>query len=292
MKMNIQSAINKEVFAPCGERLLVAVEVQRGRRKYRSFLSMRAKGDYTTFICVSVTKSKPHQVYITKVKQFGDSLFTRRSQWTVVELRQVNGINPQKDSPEFELTFDNTVDHWVASSAADKCVFVQVLYCACQTHWRNQSRGVGITATPDRNQKKVPHSENTTGPSESPGPTPVSRTLLARRKSFVPPKQTQFINCQAKLTRDAHRMNLAIYRCKAFLNRIKSKMGQGIVQGQDHPGQRHSGGMIRNTVQRMTGVLSERKNRLNRTEDKTVELMHKAQQLAHNAQKLALKYAK
>jgi len=44
-----------------------------------------------------VTNSRPHQLLITKVKQFGGSTsFTRRSQWTVEQLRQVNGINPNK----------------------------------------------------------------------------------------------------------------------------------------------------------------------------------------------------
>ena len=51
--MNIQSAINKEVFIPRDERMLVAVEVQRRKRKRMSFLPAAAKGDYSTFICVS-----------------------------------------------------------------------------------------------------------------------------------------------------------------------------------------------------------------------------------------------
>uniref|UniRef100_A0A3B4WL12 Uncharacterized protein n=1 Tax=Seriola lalandi dorsalis TaxID=1841481 RepID=A0A3B4WL12_SERLL len=51
--MNIQSAINKDVFIPRDERLLVAVEVRRRKRKRMSFLPTGAKGDYATFICVS-----------------------------------------------------------------------------------------------------------------------------------------------------------------------------------------------------------------------------------------------
>lgn len=51
--MNIQSALNKEVFIPRDEQLLVAVEVRRRKRKRMSFLPTGAKGDYTTFICVS-----------------------------------------------------------------------------------------------------------------------------------------------------------------------------------------------------------------------------------------------
>lgn len=51
--MNIQSAINKEVFIPREERLLVAVEVRRRKRKRALFLPPGAKGNYATFICVS-----------------------------------------------------------------------------------------------------------------------------------------------------------------------------------------------------------------------------------------------
>uniref|UniRef100_A0A672ZCV4 Syntaxin binding protein 6 (amisyn), like n=1 Tax=Sphaeramia orbicularis TaxID=375764 RepID=A0A672ZCV4_9TELE len=196
--MNIQSAINKELFIPHNERMLVAVEVERRKRKRLSFLPTASKGRYTTFICLSVTNTKPHQLHITKVKQFdGSPSFTRRSQWTVEQLRQVNGINPNKDSPEFDLVFDNTVDQWVASSAAEKCIFVQILY-------------------------------------------------HTRRKSYVPPRQTEFINCQSKLT---------------------------------------GGNTVANVVQRMNVALGERGDRLTRAEDKTVELMHKAQQFADNAHK-------
>uniref|UniRef100_A0A3B4AFT1 Exocyst complex component Sec3 PIP2-binding N-terminal domain-containing protein n=1 Tax=Periophthalmus magnuspinnatus TaxID=409849 RepID=A0A3B4AFT1_9GOBI len=143
--MNNPSALNKELFVPCGEVLLVAVEVQRARITGR-LMSLCG-------VC-SVTKNKPQKLYIIKVKRSGDSGFTRRSQWTVEELRQVNGINPHKDSPEFELTFDNTVDHWVTRSAADKCIFVQVLYGACKAHLRSPSGVVVIIPGPDEGQKR------------------------------------------------------------------------------------------------------------------------------------------
>lgn len=46
-----------------------------------------------------MTNTWPHQLLITKLKQFGGSTsFVRRSQWTVEQLRQVNGINPNKVS--------------------------------------------------------------------------------------------------------------------------------------------------------------------------------------------------
>ncbi|XP_042359657.1 syntaxin binding protein 6 (amisyn), like [Plectropomus leopardus] len=281
--MNIQSAINKEVFIPRDERMLVAVEVRRRKRKRMSFLPTGAKGDYATFICVSVTNTRPHQLLITKVKRFGGaSSFTRRSQWTVEQLRQVNGINPNKDSPEFDLVFDNAVDQWVASSSADKCIFVQILYHACQTYWEGKAGSLGKVGHQGRARQ---HAQVQPGSSDS-SPGSASRTMQARRKSYVPPKQTEFINCQSKLTGDACTMNLVIYRCKAFLNRMKKLM----VANQSRSAAR--GSTMGNVVQRMNVALGERGDRLTRAEDKTVELMHKAQQFADTAHKLALKYSK
>lgn len=122
-----------------------------------------------------MTNKKPAEISITKVKQFeGSSAFVRRSQWSLDQLRQVNGIDPNRvshnhlkcgwhrassflflssyschtfflslffslpvtsqDCPEFDLTFENAFDQWVAGSAGDKCVFVQVLHNTCQRY--------------------------------------------------------------------------------------------------------------------------------------------------------------
>lgn len=49
------------------------------------------------FVVSTVTNKKPAHVSLTKVKQFqGSSAFVKRSQWTLDQLRQVNGIDPHK----------------------------------------------------------------------------------------------------------------------------------------------------------------------------------------------------
>ncbi|KAF3702547.1 Syntaxin-binding protein 6 [Channa argus] len=299
--MNIQSAINKEVFIPHDEWMLVAVEVRRRKRKTMSFLNTGAKGDYATFICVSVTNTKPHQLLIAKVKKFDDSSsFTRRSQWNVEQLRQVNGINPNKDTPEFDLVFDNALDQWVASSSAEKCIFVHILYHACQAYWDGKAGSLGKTGKLNklgyrRKKSQDAHNEAGAGPTISSAAS-LRRTLQARRKSYVPPKQTEFINCQSKLTADACTMNLVIYRCKAFLNRMKkilvANQSRSGGRGTGQSGQRVPGSTKANVVKRVHVALGERGERLTRAEDKTVERLHKAQQLADTAHKLALKYSK
>nr|XP_020444304.1 syntaxin-binding protein 6-like isoform X2 [Monopterus albus] len=258
--MNIQSAINKDVFIPRDERMLVAVEVWRRKRKRMSFLPRRAKGDYATFICVSVTNTRPHQLLITKVKKFGDSSsFTRRSQWMVEQLQQVNGINPNK-----------------------------ILYHACQTYWESKAGSLGKAGKLGKlgRASQGAHHEVEAGPSHS-SPGSESKILQARKKSYVPPRQTEFINCQSKLTGDACTMNLVIYRCKAFLNRLKKMMvaNQSRSPGRGQPGQRVTGSTVGNVVHWVNVALGERGDRLTRAEDKTLELMHKTQQFADTAHK-------
>ncbi|XP_074517713.1 syntaxin-binding protein 6 isoform X2 [Sebastes fasciatus] len=133
--MSAKSAINKVVFLPHDEKMLAAVQVKRRTKKKIPFLATGGQGDYMTFICVSVTNKKPSHVSITKVKQFqGSSAFVKRSQWTIDQLRQVNGIDPSKDCAEFDLMFENAFDQWVAGSAGEKCTFIQILHHTCQRY--------------------------------------------------------------------------------------------------------------------------------------------------------------
>ncbi|XP_021258404.1 syntaxin-binding protein 6 isoform X3 [Numida meleagris] len=95
--MNAKSAISKEIFAPHDERMLGAVQVKRRTKKKIPFLATGGQGEYLTYICLSVTNKKPAQASITKVKQFeGSTSFVRRTQWMLEQLRQVNGIDPNR----------------------------------------------------------------------------------------------------------------------------------------------------------------------------------------------------
>uniref|UniRef100_W5L5T3 Syntaxin binding protein 6 n=1 Tax=Astyanax mexicanus TaxID=7994 RepID=W5L5T3_ASTMX len=39
-----------------------------------------------------------------------------------------------QDCPEFDLTFENAFDQWMAGSSGDKCMFIQVLHNTCQRY--------------------------------------------------------------------------------------------------------------------------------------------------------------
>ncbi|XP_057183001.1 syntaxin binding protein 6 (amisyn), like [Triplophysa rosa] len=203
MKMNIQSAISREIFIPSDEKLLVAIEVRRRiRRKGLSFLKAGLKKDYITFLCLSVNNCRPAEALITKVKRYrGSRQFFKRSQWSVRQLRQVNGVNPNEDSPEFDLVLDRTSDQWKASSAAEKCIFVQVLYHACKNYWE---------ANPGQNNPASPGDRKIPGAPEN-------------KKSHGETQRTEFVNCQPKLMGDACSVNMVIYRFIIFSNRAEGK---------------------------------------------------------------------
>ncbi|XP_036406470.1 syntaxin-binding protein 6-like isoform X1 [Megalops cyprinoides] len=133
--MSAKSAISKEVFAPQDEKMQAAALVKRRTKKKIPFLATGGQGNYSTYICLSATNKKPKQLYITKVKQFeGSNSFVGRSRWTVEQLRQVDGHDPDKDCPEFTLVFDSGSDQWLAGSATEKNMFIQVLHHSCQRH--------------------------------------------------------------------------------------------------------------------------------------------------------------
>ncbi len=75
--------------------------------------------------------------------------------------------------------FDRTTDQWGASSAAEKCVFVQVLYHACNNYWKAKLAQANPASLADQKTAGAPENK------KSPGA----------------PSQTSFVNCQQKLMR-------------------------------------------------------------------------------------------
>ncbi|XP_062857591.1 syntaxin binding protein 6 (amisyn), like [Trichomycterus rosablanca] len=223
--MNIQSSINREIFTPRGEKLLLVIEVRKRRRRRLTF---GHKSDYATFLCLSVTNRKPPQVFLTKVKRYEFSPgFEKRSQWSLEELRRVDGVDPEQDSPEFDLVFDRVSDQWIAGSTAEKCMFVQTLYQLCQNYWRSKTEA--SSTAPPAGQNTPSTSASTTATA---GPSATSD--VQRKKRRPAPKPTEFINCQAKLLGDSCSFNMLVYRCKIFLNRMRSSVTS--AQDQTRPG--------------------------------------------------------
>ncbi|KAI5609445.1 syntaxin-binding protein 6, partial [Silurus asotus] len=218
--MTIQSAISKEIFTPHNEKLLTLIEVRKRRRRRLTFVPAGRKREYITFLCLSVTNKRPTEVFLTKVKQFEISAeLEKRSQWSLEQLRRVDGIDSDKDSPEFDLVFDQRSDQWVAASSAEKCMFIQILYHLCQRYW--ESRAVPSVTAPPGGQKPMSSTTTSTSSTTSSTYEQTAAPEKKKKKRNEAPPPTEFVNCQAKLLGDACSINFVIYRCKIFLHRMK-----------------------------------------------------------------------
>lgn len=156
---------------------------------------------------------------------------------------------PSKDTPEFDLVFDNAADEWVAQSPADKSILVQVLHHGCQTYWDRKERSQEGKPGPE---PQPPQLQAAPGSDARTRRHSVSPTQPAQAKTSVLPGRPEFINCQPKLTRGEPSLgrcgrcglnrcrsrcssaeplgsvsggcclSLTIYRCKALLNCAKN----------------------------------------------------------------------
>lgn len=107
---------------------------------------------------------------------------------------------PFKDTPEFDLVFDNTVDQWVANSSADKCIFVQILYHGCLTYCKRKEASLGKTGQTEKRQEPQLPLQVAPGPDDRTRQS-ASKAQPAQTKSCVSLSRPEFINCQSKLTR-------------------------------------------------------------------------------------------
>ncbi|XP_058255080.1 syntaxin-binding protein 6 isoform X2 [Hemibagrus wyckioides] len=288
--MTARSAINKEIFIPHNERMLAAVQVKRRTKKKIPFLATGGQGDYMTFICLSVTNKKPTEISITKVKQFeGSSSFVRRSQWSLDQLRQVNGIDPNRDCPEFDLTFENAFDQWVAGSAGDKCMFVQVLHNTCQRY------------SAERKPEFVNCQSKLLGEDQSVNTVVfrckiflhrMRKTVMSDPGVLLHAGQTRYKKMVSSYSLDGRLVNLdstILFQRQNSKAKTNSRdywtaalWGNSILHS--------AADSVSSAVQKASQALNERGERLGRVEEKTGDMMNSAQQFADTAHKLAMKH--
>uniref|UniRef100_A0A3B3WJD7 V-SNARE coiled-coil homology domain-containing protein n=1 Tax=Poecilia mexicana TaxID=48701 RepID=A0A3B3WJD7_9TELE len=129
--MSAKSAINKELFTPHDEKMLAGVQVKRRTKKKIPFLATGGQGDYMTFICLSGSNISLSLFLNVIVLLFLCRIIRNKSIILNILKWQVLLVI---DCPEFDLMFDNGLDQWVASSAGEKCTFIQILHHTCQRY--------------------------------------------------------------------------------------------------------------------------------------------------------------
>ncbi|EPY82664.1 syntaxin-binding protein 6 [Camelus ferus] len=244
---------------------------------------------------IRVTNKKPTQASITKVKQFeGSTSFVRRSQWMLEQLRQVNGIDPNRDSAEFDLLFENAFDQWVASTASEKCTFFQILHHTCQRYLTDrkpefincQSKIMGgsiLRAESIRNSSV--HRKDCTS-SEWNCEVEASSVKVSHLQNYKAIHSAAgFLRYQAACIDGRQRCGASL--AAAMSGGIVSDGAlKGLMQLSNRNSILHSAAdSVTSAVQKASQALNERGERLGRAEEKTEDMKNSAQQFAETAHK-------
>ncbi|KAI9528795.1 hypothetical protein NQZ68_017394 [Dissostichus eleginoides] len=268
----------------------------------RSGFEMRSRVKSTR-----MTNKKPSCVSITKVKQFqGSSAFAKRSQWTIDQLRQVNGIDSNKDCPEFDLMFENAFDQWVACSAGEKCTFIQILHHTCQRYSSAQkpdfvncqSKLLGVShQCKTKITTLLRCGTITVGDSYLQNPLgwqpPESQKQGVPWIPFMLLKNVSTL-CFTVITFSTGGAHAAAHHSsleKRGNEKDQTRERKNFSYRVESNSILHSAAdSVTSAVQKASQALNERGERLGRAEERTADMMNSAEQFSVTAQKLAMKH--
>lgn len=115
----IISDLQRAVFQNDDERLVAVANIIRADNK---------KKRKPTFLCLAVTTDQPIAVRLYFVKNEKDDYYKKRRQFTLRDVKTVDGIKPRKLTPEFELVVGDRPIRLCASTAEEKDAFIKQLY--------------------------------------------------------------------------------------------------------------------------------------------------------------------
>ncbi|VDN56325.1 unnamed protein product [Dracunculus medinensis] len=115
----IVSDLQRAVFQADDERVVAVANIIRiGTKKKKK----------PTFICLAVTTDQPISVRLYFVKNEKEDLFKKKEQFNLRNVKIVDGINPRKYLPEFELIIGERLYRLCASSPEEKDAFIKQMY--------------------------------------------------------------------------------------------------------------------------------------------------------------------
>ncbi|CAP32761.2 Protein CBR-SEC-3 [Caenorhabditis briggsae] len=120
----IRKIIQRQLFQKDDERIQAIVNVNKldGKKKKNQ-----------TLLCLAVTIEHPIAVRLYFVKGEKDDTFKKKDRFNLREVREIDGINPKKPSPEFHITIGDRQYVILAGSANEKDDFIRELYkLSCQ----------------------------------------------------------------------------------------------------------------------------------------------------------------
>ncbi|VDN07869.1 unnamed protein product [Thelazia callipaeda] len=115
----IVSDLQRALFHLDDERLVAVANIVRIDNKKRR---------KPTFLCLAVTTDQPISVRLYFVRSEKDDYYKKKRQFTLRDVKTVDGINPRKLTAEFELVVGDRLFKLCASTAEDKDSFIKQLY--------------------------------------------------------------------------------------------------------------------------------------------------------------------
>lgn len=115
----IVSDLQRAVFQADDERLVAVANIVRADNK---------KKKKATFLCLAVTIDQPISVRLYFVKNERDDVFKKKEHFSLRDVKTVDGINPRKLMPDFDLVVGDRVHRLCASTADEKDAFIKQLF--------------------------------------------------------------------------------------------------------------------------------------------------------------------
>ncbi|VDO36843.1 unnamed protein product [Onchocerca flexuosa] len=115
----IVSDLQRAVFQAADERLVAVANIIRIDNKKRR---------KRTFLCLTVTTDQPIAVRLYFVRNEKEDYYKKKRQFTLRDVKTVDGISPRKLTPEFELVVEDRLFRLCASTTEEKDAFIKQLY--------------------------------------------------------------------------------------------------------------------------------------------------------------------
>uniref|UniRef100_A0A8R1XYQ7 Sec3-PIP2_bind domain-containing protein n=1 Tax=Onchocerca volvulus TaxID=6282 RepID=A0A8R1XYQ7_ONCVO len=115
----IVSDLQRAVFQVADERLVAVANIVRIDNKKRR---------KPTFLCLTVTTDQPIAVRLYFVRNEKEDYYKKKRQFTLRDVKTVDGISPRKLTPEFELVVEDRLFRLCASTTEEKDAFIKQLY--------------------------------------------------------------------------------------------------------------------------------------------------------------------
>ncbi|CAI5454116.1 unnamed protein product [Caenorhabditis angaria] len=115
----LRKIVQRQLFQKDDERIQAIVNVAKldGKKK-----------KHQTLLCLAVTIEHPIAVRLYFVKGEKDDTFKKKDRFNLREIREIDGINPKRSTPEFHITIGDRQYVILANSADEKDDFIRELY--------------------------------------------------------------------------------------------------------------------------------------------------------------------